>query len=106
MISTLGVDVIYNTGLILSGSQHLILNMKDPGCTILPILLCSNEPVLQGMLAASKTQLVVTLAIIGVLVPLGCYPGLLIMFDLYTVSVCERDETSIVSENIKNFNLD
>ena len=30
--------------------------------------------------------MVVALGFIGVIVPLGCYPGLLIMFDLYTVS--------------------
>ncbi|KAL5250799.1 hypothetical protein ACHWQZ_G016516 [Mnemiopsis leidyi] len=42
-------------------------------------------PFLAGAITASKCQLVVTLAVIGVLVPLGCYPGLLIMFDLYKV---------------------
>jgi len=42
-------------------------------------------PFLAGVLTASKTQLLVALGVIGVLVPLGCYPGLLIMFDIYTV---------------------
>lgn len=42
-------------------------------------------PFLTGLIAPSRVQLVVALAFIGVIVPLGCYPGLLIMFDLYTV---------------------
>jgi len=51
-------------------------------------------PFLQGLIAPSKAQLCGVLAVIGVMVPTGCYPALLIMYDVYKVRFGEMPQAA------------